>query len=254
MLFSVDTLIAQFIGALHAHREPQLEQDPFPHLVLDDVLPVDFVHGLAGEIDGIRNWFRYDSPLEKKSTCNKWDEFGPYLYSYFTAMLSDDVAREIAVKFGIDRLVPDIGLHGGGVHVSNNGDKLNVHQDYSIHPKVGLERRINVIFHVEPMWQPYFGGHLELWSGGDQPEHMRRRIISTFNRMIVFATSPGSWHGFPEPIEGVDSIRRKSLATYYLSELTDDAVERYRAKYAPTEAQKDDGHVLALIRERSAKP
>ncbi len=254
MLFSVDTLIAQFIGALHAHREPQLEHDPFPHLVLDEVLPVEFVHGLAREIDGIRNWFRYDSPLEKKSTSNKWDEFGPYLYSYFTAMLSDDVSREIAVKFGIDRLVPDIGLHGGGVHVSNNGDKLNVHQDYSIHPKVGLERRINVIFHVEPMWQPYFGGHLELWSGGDQPEFMRRRIISTFNRMIVFSTSPGSWHGFPEPIDGVDAVRRKSLATYYLSELTDDAVERYRAKYAPTDAQKEDEHVLALIRERSAKP
>jgi hypothetical protein len=254
MLFSVDTLIAQLMGALYAHDEPKVESDPFPHLVLDDVFPVEFVHGLAREIDGMRTWFRYDSPLEKKSTSNRWDEFGPYLYSYFTAMLSEDATREIANKFGINRLVPDIGLHGGGVHVSNNGDKLNVHQDYSIHPKVGLERRINVIFHVEPMWQPYFGGHLELWSGGDQPEHMRRRIISTFNRMIVFATSPGSWHGFPEPIDGVDSIRRKSLATYYLSELTDDAVERYRARYAPTDAQKEDEHVLALIRERSAKP
>jgi hypothetical protein len=254
MLFSVDTLIAQLMGALYAHDEPKVESDPFPHLVLDDVFPVEFVHGLAREIDGMRTWFRYDSPLEKKSTSNRWDEFGPYLYSYFTAMLSEDATREIANKFGINRLVPDIGLHGGGVHVSNNGDKLNVHQDYSIHPKVGLERRINVIFHVEPMWQPYFGGHLELWSGGDQPEHMRRRIISTFNRMIVFATSPGSWHGFPEPIDGVDLIRRKSLATYYLSELTDDAVERYRARYAPTDAQKEDEHVLALIRERSAKP
>jgi hypothetical protein len=250
MLLSVDTLIAQFIGALYAHREPQLEHDPFPHLVLDDVLPVEFVHGLAREIDGMRSWFRYDSPLEKKSTSNRWDEFGPYLYSYFTAMLSDDATQEIAVKFGIDRLVPDIGLHGGGVHVSDNGDKLNVHQDYSIHPKVGLERRINVIFHVEPMWQPYFGGHLELWSGGDQPEHMRRRIISTFNRMIVFATSPGSWHGFPEPIDGVDSIRRKSLATYYLSELTDGAVERYRAKYAPTREQASDEAIKRMIQER----
>ena len=254
MLFSVDTLIAQFIGALYAHDEPKVESDPFPHLVLDDVFPAEFVHGLDREVDAIRSWFRYDSPLEKKSTSNRWDEFGPYLYSYFTAMLSEDATREIAAKFGIDRLVPDIGLHGGGVHLSNNGDKLNVHQDYSIHPKVGLERRINVIFNVEPMWQPYVGGHLELWSGGDQPEHMRRRIISTFNRMIVFATSPGSWHGFPEPIDGVDSIRRKSLATYYLSELTDGAVERYRAKYAPTVEQASDADVLRMIADRVRKP
>jgi len=254
LLVPVDTLIAQFLGVLHAYDTPKLECDPFPHLVLDDVFDSDFVHGLSREVDGIHSWFRYDNSLEKKSTSNRWDEFGSFLYSYFTAMLSTDVTNAIAAKFGIVGLVPDIGLHGGGVHVSNNGDKLNVHQDYSIHPKVGLERRINVIFHVEPMWQPSFGGHLEFWSGGNQPEMCRRQVISQFNRMIVFATSPGSWHGFPEPIEGVDSIRRKSLATYYLSDLTDDAVDRYRAKYAPTAAQASDASVLRMIEERTRKP
>ena len=251
MLLSVDEITEYFFIALFGSRGPMLQRQPFPHVVVDDVFPTDFVNGLSREIQSIRSWFRYDNPLERKSTSNKWDEFGPYLYSYFTAMLSVTATDDLAAMFEIPGLVPDIGLHGGGVHVSGDGDKLNVHQDYSIHPKVGLERRINVIFHVEPMWQSSFGGHLEFWSGGHQPEECRQRIISKFNRMIVFATSPGSWHGFAEPISCPDSIRRKSLATYYLSEPSDDAVERYRARYAPSKQQQGDASILRLIEERS---
>jgi hypothetical protein len=253
MLLSVDEIVERLFVRLFGADAPKLQRDPFPYVVADDVLPEEFVHGLSAEIDGLKSWFRYDNPLEKKIVCNKWDEFGPYLYSYFTAMLSVTTTGDIATMFGIPSLVPDVGLHGGGVHVSYNKDKLNVHQDYSIHPKLGLERRINVIFHVEPLWQESFGGHLELWSGGEHPEECRERVISKFNRMIVFATSPGSWHGFPAPITGVDSIRRKSLATYYLSEPSHDAAERYRAKYAPSKEQQGDIEILQLIRQRSGE-
>lgn len=253
MLIPVDEIIGSIVDSLRFEETVSLT-NPFPHLIVDYPFHSEFVHGLSHEVDRLQSWFRYDNPLEKKSVCNQWDQFGPHLYSYFTAMLSPQVTEEIGKMFGIQRLQSDIGLHGGGVHVSHNGDKLNVHQDYSIHPKLGLERRINAIFHVEPMWQQDFGGDLEFWSGGEQPEEMVQRVRSKFNRMILFVTSPGSWHGFPQPIDGVDSIRRKTLATYYVSPLTDDAVERYRARYAPTDAQKDDEHVLALIRERSAKP
>jgi hypothetical protein len=251
MLLPVDEITHHFFVRLFGADGPILQRDPFPHLVIDNTLPNDFVHGLSREIDGLKSWFRYDSPLEKKNVCNRWDEFGPYLYSYFTAMLSVTATDDIAAMFGIRGLMPDVGLHGGGVHVSYNHDKLNVHQDYSIHPKLGLERRINVIFHVEPMWQESFGGHLELWSGDEKPKECRQVIVSKFNRMVIFATSPGSWHGFPEPITGTDSIRRKSLATYYVSDLSDGAVERYRARYAPTKKQESDSAILKMIHERS---
>lgn len=251
MLLPVDEIVEHFFLRLFGARGEMLRHDPFPHLIVDDALPTDFLHGLSREIDGLKSWFRYDSPLEKKNVCNRWDEFGPYLYSYFTAMLSMTTTNDIAAVFGIPGLVPDVGLHGGGVHMSGNGDKLNVHQDYSIHPKLGLERRINAIFYVEPMWQESFGGHLELWSGGERPEECRQVVVPKFNRMVIFATSPGSWHGFPEPINGIDSIRRKSLATYYVSDLSGDAVERYRARYAPTKKQESDLLILKMIQERS---
>jgi len=248
MLIPPDSLIKAICHELWLNAKMHVE--PFPHLVIDSVLHKEFVLGLAAEIDDVKAWFRYDSPLERKSTCNDWHQFGPYLYRYFEAMLSQEVTDVIGKRFAIDGLRPDVGLHGGGVHLSGDGDKLNVHQDYSIHPKLGMERRINVIFHVEPMWQESFGGHLELWNGDERPVQKVADVETRFNRMVVFATSPGSWHGYADPIDCPESISRKSLATYYVSAPTEAARERFRANYAPAPNQEKDAFVIGLIERR----
>jgi len=248
VLFPVDSLIAELVERLG--RDGEVDDDPYAHLVLDDVLPKDFVLGLTDEIRHMDSWVRYENPLERKSTCNDWHQFGPYLYRYFSAMLSHEVSKIVGDRLGIAGLRADVGLHGGGVHLSVDGDKLNVHQDYSLHPKSALERRVNVIYHVEPFWQDSFGGHLELWSGKSEPVEMRRRVLSRFNRMVVFVTSPGSWHGYADRIRCPSSVTRKTLATYYVSLPSDDACGRLRAYYAPSEQQLGDPYVAALIRDR----
>ena len=46
----------------------------------------------------------------------------------------------------------DIGLHGGGVHLNQrSGGNLNLHKDYSIHPKLGMMRKLNLIIYMNPM-------------------------------------------------------------------------------------------------------
>lgn len=248
MLFSIDSLIAEVAGRLG--NDGDYDEDPFPHFVIDDLLPKDFVLGLAEEVRTVERFVRYDSPLEVKSTCNDWHQFGPYLYRYFSALLSPEVAKVVGDRLGVAGLRADVGLHGGGVHVSGDGGKLNVHQDYSLHPKAAVERRANIIFHVEPMWQESFGGHLELWSGGVRPVELRRRVLSRFNRMVVFATAPGSWHGYAEPIRCPVSVTRKTLATYYVSAPSEAASGRLRAYYAPSYEQLGDPNIEALIRDR----
>ena len=47
-------------------------------------------------------------------------------------------------------LYPDCGLHGGGWHTHGVGGKLNMHPDYAIHPKSGLERQLNLIIYAQP--------------------------------------------------------------------------------------------------------
>ena len=39
----------------------------------------------------------------------------------------------------------DIGLNGGGWHTHKRGGKLNTHLDYSLHTKLKLERKLNII-------------------------------------------------------------------------------------------------------------
>ena len=52
--------------------------------------------------------------------------------------------RKIGIKLFIDP-----GLHGGGWHIHSNKGNLNPHLDYSIHPKMDIQRRLNLIVYLE---------------------------------------------------------------------------------------------------------
>ena len=250
MYLSTEGLTKSIVGALDTGCVGS--ELPFPWVVADFPIPNKDVFRLSAEVDSVKSWHTYNSPLEKKRTNCNWNDFGAGIYSFFTAMCSPAVTEAVANLFEIDGLVPDVGLHGGGVHVAGFGDKLNVHQDYAIHPKVGLRRVVNAIFYVEPKWSPLFGGGLELWSGDDQPVVCRQRLDALFNSMVLFRTDQGSWHGFPDPLWCPDGVLRKSLAMYYLAPVVDSTPQRFRANYAPAADQVGDSEVLGLIEARRA--
>ena len=56
-------------------------------------------------------------------------------------------------------------------------------------------------------------------------------IEPIFNKAILFDTTQNSWHGFPEPINPPRGKMRKSIAVYYMTDITSSAQERYRARY-----------------------
>lgn len=55
-------------------------------------------------------------------------------------------------------------MHGGGWHVHANNGNLNPHLDYTIHPKVKYQRRLNLIIYLEESYKDKYGGHLGFWS------------------------------------------------------------------------------------------
>ena len=57
------------------------------------------------------------------------------------------------------------------------------------------------------------------------------RELPLFNRAVLFDTTQHSWHGFPEPINPPHGKMRKSFAVYYMTDITETAEERYRARY-----------------------
>jgi hypothetical protein len=230
---------------------------PFNYCVIDNFLEEGLASALASEFPDYESnlWFNYDNPLENKRTCNHWEKFPPTTYSFFSEMLKQWPANALGNLVDAENLVGDVGLHGGGWHIHKRGGKLNIHQDYSIHPKLGLERKVNLILYLSKDWNDQWGGGLELWSHdheNNKPRQCEQIIDCKFNRAVVFRTDQFSWHGLPQPISCPEGIFRKSLALYYLSHPGENANPRERALFAPSPEQQNDPSIHSLILSRQS--
>jgi Rps23 Pro-64 3,4-dihydroxylase Tpa1-like proline 4-hydroxylase len=232
-----------------------MEVEPFEYFIIDNFLPVDKAKKLSDEFPDYHspNWYDYDNPLELKKTINNWFYFPPETYQLFTELNGDKFIGKLKHILKLDNLYSDMGLHGGGWHIHGRGGKLNVHLDYSLHPKLNLERRLNLILYLTPDWNPKWGGNLEFWSHDEKtnrPKEKVKTIDCIFNRAVIFNTTQNSWHGFYEPINCPKNVYRKSIATYYLTDPTENTPPRKRALYSPAKEQENDKDILELIEKR----
>ena len=148
----------------------------------------------------------------------------------------------------------DPGLNGGGWHIHKHGGLLNPHLDYSLHPKLELQRKLNLIVYLSRDWEESWGGDFGLWgnTSSNEPGHLEKAITPKFNRALIFDTTQNSWHGLPNSIVCPEEHARKSLAVYYLCEPPKNVDKRTKALFAPTENQKENQEVLDLIKKRAS--
>jgi hypothetical protein len=228
---------------------------PFYYQVIDNFLDIKKAKNISQEFPDYNcpAWFEYNNPLENKKTCNNWYYFGPETYKTFAYLNSPEFIQNLQELTGIKTLYPDIGLHGGGLHIHGTGGKLNVHLDYSIHPKLKLQRKLNLIIYLTEDWNAEWGGNLELWSHNQELNKPNKKWVTVenvFNRAVLFDTTQNSWHGFPEPLTCPEGKYRKSLAVYYLTDPPEGTDQRPRALYAPYKEQEANPEILKLIEER----
>lgn len=240
----------------YAAPKPQWDCDePFSHVVIDGFLTPEVAQSVVNEFPAFDAdaWRVYNDAIKVKKLLNHWDKFGPTTYRLFEYLNSRAFVSKLE-KLTACSLYADFGLNGGGLHTHRSGGKLNTHLDYSIHPKLRLERRINLLVYVTPDWQTNWGGFLGLWrqdASCHAPGELVRSKEPTFNRAVLFDTTQNSWHGLPEPIQCPEHVTRNSLAVYYLCEPCDEAVDRGKALFAPYKEQANDPAVLSLIELRS---
>ena len=232
------------------------KEAPFDHAVIDNFFKEDFAKKLESEFPDFNDplWHQYSNPIEIKKVCNDWNIFPANTYKAFATLNSPEFVDFLAGEvFGNKKLHSDPGLNGGGWHMHGKGGKLNTHLDYSIHPKLGLERKLNIIIYLNSSWKPEWGGHLGLWGNesAEKPGKLIKSVEPKYNRAAIFDTTQNSWHGLPNPLTCPDNQQRKSLAVYYLCEPAKGASERGKALFAPTEEQSLDQEVLDLIKKRS---
>jgi Rps23 Pro-64 3,4-dihydroxylase Tpa1-like proline 4-hydroxylase len=231
---------------------------PFRHVVIDNFFQKDVAEQLASEFPDYNDpniWSVYQNSIENKKLTPHWDLFPKTTYQVFSMMNTPHFVELIRGITGIPDLYADYGMHGGGWHMHTRGGKLNMHKDYSIHPKLGLERRCNIIIYMTPEWHESWNGGLEFWSHNDEtnlPKECVTKVYNKFNRAVLFDTTQNSWHGLPDEIQCPDDVYRKSLAIYYVSPPRASSETHDRALFAPHKEQANDPKILELIKKRSS--
>ena len=241
---------------LKKHFDNFNSKDPFSFCVIDDFFPKELATKLSNEFPDFDDskWHQYNNQIEIKKVSNNWNIFPKTTYETFTYLNSLDFTSVISELTGISPLISDPGLNGGGWHIHANGGKLNPHLDYSLHPKMPYQRKINLIVYLQPDWQESWGGHLGLYEHDKAkkgPGKLVHEIEPKFNRAVFFDTTMDSWHGLCREVTTPEGICRKSMAAYYLTTPPKNVDTRGKALFAPTKEQENDAEVLDLINKRS---
>jgi 2-oxoglutarate-Fe(II)-dependent oxygenase superfamily protein len=209
-------------------------EEPFPYAHLVEFFDRDVANRIADEFPSCTSdqWVHWKHYNENKLGLTKRALFPPFLGQIVDELNSDSFLGWLSALTGIDRLVADPELDGGGLHQSGAGGFLNIHTDFSTHHHHPTwRRRVNLIVYLNRLWEESWGGAIELWD-----RDMRRSVVTIpplFNHAIIFNTEQPSHHGFPEPLRCPEGVTRRSLALYYYTVATTPQVARstdYRSR------------------------
>ncbi len=203
-------------AALALARSPEyVAADPFPHTVIDDFLPEPLARELARSFPtrDSMEWIEHDNKDNRRRFQTDETLFPPLFRAACREFNSRQLLLFLETLTGLESLLPDPYFIGGGIHLSERGEFLNIHADFNWHHKLQAFRRCNALLYLNEEWQPEWQGATELWA-----QDMSRRIVSVepkFNRLLVFNTGEKSNHGQPQPNECPPDVNRKVLNFYY---------------------------------------
>lgn len=207
---------------------------PFPHIVLDDFLPIAHAQFLSERFPSVDHpvWldWRKRSPhqygKQGPGNANKFGSLDPMFRLAMQEFNAAPFLEFLERLTGIEKLLPDPHFTGGGMHQILQGGILDIHTDFNAYERLGIFRRLNVLIYLTREWREDFGGELELWDGGKDTGTCVKRIAPLCNRAVIFRTDKQSFHGHPREWAAPEGITRRSIALYYYTASTE-AGQRY---------------------------
>ncbi|MES2480148.1 MAG: 2OG-Fe(II) oxygenase [Bacteroidota bacterium] len=198
-----------------SNREKYVSAFPFPHIYLDNLFDEEILNDVLKEFpsaEGI-DWLKFNNPNERKLASRDELQFGYHTRTFIHILNSKPFLNFLEKLTGIDNLIPDPSLEGGGLHQILPGGLLKVHADFNKHYHTQLDRRLNVLIYLNKDWEEAFGGFFELWDKDMKAAVVK--ILPVFNRMALFSTTSTSYHGHPDELTCPPDRSRKSIALYY---------------------------------------
>jgi len=199
---------------LNKNRITVYNEKPFRHWQIDNFFEAEDAEMLYAKFpEADRRWYKYSNHFEKKTATDLIEIMPASIAITLLLLNSNPWIKELETITGIEGLIPDPALRGGGLHQIYPGGKLEIHADFNYHKHLKLDRRLNLLVYLNKDWQESYGGHLELWD--TEMKQCEKRILPILNRCVIFETTDFSYHGHPEPLTCPDGMTRKSLALYY---------------------------------------
>jgi hypothetical protein len=192
---------------------------PFPHIGVDDFFDEGIIRKLVasypGEFDASWNRTFLDAGAyeEQKLGLDRLEDFPPYIQQFVNALNSRVFVEFLERLTGIDGLIPDPYLLGGGLHMIPRGGRLAIHADFNTHRKLRLDRRLNLLVYLNFDWREEWGGAIELWDKDVRTKE--KAYLPIANRIVVFSTTDTAYHGHPDPLTSPKGKYRRSIALYY---------------------------------------
>jgi len=208
------------------------QAQPFPHIVIDNFLPPSILNGVIDDFKNHNNWgwdnSNYSKDHQVKKFFSPWNNDGDATLPINTKLIlnyfnSPDVISMLEKLTGIEGLIADPTLLGGGMHKIESGGKLSIHADSRKHAVTNNYRRINLLVYLNKDWNKEWGGSLQLWD--KDMTTMVQDIQPLFNRVVIFNTGADTYHGHPHPLNTPNGMSRISLALYYYTKETPDTDE-----------------------------
>jgi hypothetical protein len=210
--------LPRFAELARARRAEFAAAEPFAHVVVDDLLRPEVAAAVLGEFDRPEDgWTFLHHVNEHKRIFTAVERMGPASRAVFADLQSDAFLRALETLTGVDALIADPELDGGGLHETGPGGFLNVHADFLSHTRQRhWSRAINLILFLNRDWQESYGGWLELWNA--DVSRCVHRIAPSFNRCVIFRVGRTSFHGVPAGVHCPPGNSRKSIALYYFTQ------------------------------------
>lgn len=231
------------------NKEKYANASPFPHVAIDDFMSADVLNDVLHEFPDQkrRDWLEFDGDVQKKLAQKDEKLVGPVTRSLLYQFNSAPFVTFLESLTGIKGLIPDPHFWGGGLHQIRRNGLLKLHTDFTFHPLLKIDRRINVIVYLNKDWSESYGGNLELWDK-DVSECIAT-ISPIYNRLVVFNTNATSFHGHPTPLTCPPDMTRKSVALYYYTNgrPADEAARTYETIWKDTPEEIEIGRFKRTV-------
>lgn len=218
-------------------RQAYLTAEPFPNVYYDGVFEPIMLHNIREEVEATEVTY-INQRMHVKGSCDDYSKMGHFTQGFIDYLNSRPFLDFLTALTGIENLIPDPYLIGGGIHKIRRGGELGLHADFSYHQNTRLDRRINVLIYLNNDWKEEYGGHFELWNQ-DRTKCVKR-ILPIFNRMAIFSTTSTSFRGHPDPLTCPPDRQRTSIAMYYYTNGRNDGAYKHGTLFFPRKGNTRD--------------